>query len=373
MENKHHEQRVFRYLARYGQHPASESLYRDAIVACQNIENLELTISDIARKFDLNPECLRNQLKRHFPEILSIREKMREMLGYSRPGNHGLKQATVVKYARAVKMLRDSSLTIREVASRCNVPYQGLQQHLIFYHKDIAESRMLFRTDALLQTVPQASSWGAPSAVGGVRRPREETVKTFAPAVKLYLETSLSIPKIASLMGLNTSALSSYLKRWYPDYVEQRRKERKERIDRKKEERAHRPDRSGPTRARLLYTPAIELLLEGRTLSQTAKELGVEPCNLSDWLRRNHPEVLEKTRSGMMALPSGQKTMRRTYDRFLPLVEYISSHPSKSTKELSEKFNIPLSSIIKYVKKYYPDLWTRHCKACAKKAQRIRH
>ena len=164
------EQVVFRNQAHNGQHPETEAIYRDAILACQSIDNLELTVTDIAREYDLKPECLRNQLKRHFPEIFARREQIRDMLGLSRPGNRGLKKATVEKYADAIQMLRNTSLTVKEVANRCNVSYSGLQQHLICYHKDIAESRLLYRADALLQTVPSDTLIGSPSAIGGSRQ-----------------------------------------------------------------------------------------------------------------------------------------------------------------------------------------------------------
>lgn len=366
------ERRLFHFTAHYGQHPETDAIYRDAILACNSIDNLELTVTDIARKYDLKPECLRNQLKRHFPEIIVRREQMRDMLGYSSPGNRGLSKATVEKYAEAIQMLRNSSLTVKEAANRCNVSYGGLQQHLLYYHKDIAESRLLFRADALLQTIPSDTLIGSPSAIGGVRKPRPETVELFAPAVRLYLETDLSVPKIATRCGLNKVALGSYLRRWYPEDVARRRLAREAKVAAKKKELAARPDRSGAAVARLRYAPAITLLQEGETISQAAKELHVQIWDLSAWLKRNHPEIMEQTRAGMITLPSGQKTLRRTYDRFLPIAEYITSHPSKSTKELSAKFNVPVSSITQYISTYFPEQWSRHCKACAEKAKRLR-
>lgn len=366
------ERRVFRYTARYGQHPETEALYHDAIQACRSLDALELTISEIARKYQLKPECLRNQLKRHFPEILPRREQVRDMLGYSRPGNRGLKKATIEKYAAAVHMLRDANITVRDAAQRCEVSYQGLQQHLLFYHKDIASSRMLYRADALLEAVPFSLRKGAPSSNGGIRSPKPETVSYFAPAVKMYLETDLPLTHIASQCGVNAHAFSSYLKRWYPEDVKRRKLAREAALAAKKKERSHRPDRSGVVRARQRYTPAIALLQEGKTISQAAKELAVPIWDLSAWLKRNQPEILQQTNAGMFVLPSGQKTLRRTYQRFLPVAEYMTTHPSKSTKELSAKFNIPLSSLTKYISTYFPEQWGRHLKACAEKEKRLK-
>lgn len=350
----------------------TEEINREAIMACQSIDYLELTVAEIARKYELKPECLINQLERLYPDILHRREQMRDLMGYSRPGNRELKKATAQKYADAIQMLRNTSLTVKEVANRCNVSYSGLQQHMLCYHKDIAESRLLYRTDALLQPVPSSPQKRTPSGTGCVRKPRRETAELFAPAVQLYQETNLSVPQIAARYGLKVYALDGYLRKWYPEDVRRRRLTRETMRMVKKKERAARPDCSGPALARLRYTPAIALLQEGKTLAQAAKELNVQQYDLSAWLKRNHPEILEQTRAGMFVLPSGQKTLRRSYDRFLPIAEYITSHPSKSTKELSAKFNVPTSSLVKYIRTYFPEQWSRHCKACAEKAKRLR-
>lgn len=362
------EKHVFRYTARYGQRPETEAVYRDAIQACQSIENLQLTITEIARMHGVKPECLRNQLKRHFPEVIQQREQLRDALGYSVPGNRGLKVATVKKYAPAIELLRDATLTVREVAQRCGVSYLGLQQHLIFYHKDIADSRMLFRTDALLKPVKERKE----SAIGGVRSPRPETVAHFASALELYRTSALTLPEISERCHVNERAFASYLKNWYPEERERRKQERERKLKEKKEAEKNRPDRSGITVARKLYTPAITLLQQGKTLSEVARELGVDLSNLSGWLRRNHPEVLEQCDAGMMVLPSGRKVCRRTWKRFEPVAEYMSSHPSKTTVYVASKFSVPLSSVGKHISTHYPEIWERHCKACAAKAAKER-
>ena len=126
MDAQDREKKIFRYMARYGQHPETEARYRDAIAACQNIENLPLSVSEIARMYGLAPECLRNQLKRHFPHVIPQRDKLRLALGISVAVNRGLKKTTIAKYADAVKMLRDSTVTVREAARKCDVSYYAL-------------------------------------------------------------------------------------------------------------------------------------------------------------------------------------------------------------------------------------------------------
>jgi|GEM_PF-2018168 len=359
---------VFRHTARYGQHPETEARYREAVIACKSFENLTLTIQEIARMYDLKPECLRNQLKRHFPNVIQEREKLRDMMGYAIPGNKGLKNNTIKQYAEAIEMLRDASLTVKEVASRCGVSYQGLQQHLIFYHKDIAEKRMLSRTDSLLRPVVAGTITGS----GGIHQPRPGVVALYAPALELYRTTQMSVPEIAKRCGVAPHNFESYIRKWHKDDMEERRLQREERIRRKKEQEETRSKCTLSQKARMKYGRAVEYLSAGMTLTQTASELGVDVTNLSGWLRRNQPEVLEICKVGMMRLPSGKLVSRKTWEKYEPVAQYVCTHPSKPTVFVAEKFAVPTSSLVKHLSVYYPDVWERHCRCCAEKAARER-
>lgn len=337
------EQKIFRYMARYGQHPETEAIYRDAILACQSIDNLELTVTDIAREYDLKPECLRNQLKRHFPEILARREQMRDMLGYSRPGNRGLKKATVEKYADAIQMLRETHLTIREVAERCNVSYQGLQQHLLFYHKDIAESRLLYRTDALLKTVERNDWEGSPSPNGGVRGPKAETVALYASALELYRKTDLTIRQIAARCNVPLHNFSSYIRKWYREDMEKRRSIRAHRKNDSRNTRKNKMDMSVQAVALRRYAPVLEMLRQGASFHEAAIQAGSTTDNLRNWVKANYPDLAKKVMAAnMVPLPEGTRCKRESWDFFrdavkeycetdIPLKHIAGSHGMRPT------------------------------------------
>ena len=359
------EQAVFRYQARYGQHPETEAKYRDAILACKSIDNLSLTITEIARMYGLKPEPFRNQLKRHFPDVLVNRRELRAKLGFKENGNIGLKQKTVQRYAHAIELLRDPAITVREAASRTEVSYQGLQQHLIFYHKDIADARMLVRSDALMKPLVV----GDFTAKGGIRVPRPDVAERYAPAVEMYRTTDLPVTEIAERCDIAEHNLRNYLARWHRPLMEQRR----ERVKRQREEKRLTPkvNRSRSAQARIKYMPAIELITAGKTIAEAARTLGVPVYDLSAWLKLHEPGVLEVAQAGMMRLPSGKLVSRKTYNKYLPISEYINSHPSKPTKDVAEKWHVPVSSLIKKMYFYFPEIWERHKRECAKKMRRM--
>lgn len=360
------EQVVFRYTARYGQHPETQEKYRDAIMACQSIDNLPMTVTQIARMYQLNPECLRNQLKRHYPEILSSRTELRAKLGYKDGYNFGLKDATVQKYAQAIELLRDPAITVREAAARTGVSYQGLQQHLLFYHKDIADARMLTRADSLLRPLVV----GDFAANGGLRLPRPEAVARYAPAVELYRTTSLPMTEIARRCDLSIHNLASYLRRWHRPLMEERREKARYHQDEKK--RAPQINPSRMLAAERKYLPAIDLITEGKSLSQAANTLNVSAGNLRSWLKLHHPEILSSNGLGMMRLPSGKMVSRKSYHKYEPIAAYINSHPTKPTREVARKWQVPESSLFKSMSSYFPEIWERHCRLSAKKAEKER-
>ena len=122
------EQRLMQYMGdRFGQRRETHQRYDEAIKACSSIDYLDKTISDIARLFVLTTEALRNQLKRHFPEVIPNRDKLRQLLGLAKMPARGLKPSTEAKYAPAIAMLHNATVTINEAAEKCNVSLPPLR------------------------------------------------------------------------------------------------------------------------------------------------------------------------------------------------------------------------------------------------------
>ena len=137
-------------------------------------------------------------------------------------------------------------------------------------------------------------------------------------------------------------------------------------IQRKEKKQNRKPSKAEIAKEK--YSPAIAMLRDGRTVSETATALGVKKGNLSSWLRKNYPLVFKECKAEMIRLPSGKLVSRNKWEKYEPVANYICLHPSKSSAYVAEKFSVPMSSLQKHMSKYYPDTWERHCKACAKKA-----
>lgn len=129
-----------------GQLPASRIKYKDAIEACGSMEYIELNVSQIARQFGLEGSNLGRQLRTHYPGIIEWREKVRTWLGFDDGLPRGSRSFCKEQYAEALKLLRSNSyLTVQEVADTCGLSYTGLEQHLLFYHKELVKRRIKIR------------------------------------------------------------------------------------------------------------------------------------------------------------------------------------------------------------------------------------
>lgn len=266
------DERLNQYMgARYGQSPETEQKYREAVQACMSILNLSLNVADIARMYHLDPQCLRGQLKRHYPEVIPRRNELRAMLGYAVLDQSRLHQSSMEKYVPAVKMLKETDLTVKEVAERCGVTYLGLQQHLIYYHKDVAELRLGKRMQALAGSVAVGGKDCNNRPVG----PSATMQARYAPAIKMARETDLPLTEIAQRCGVEPRGLQCYVQKWHRDLMEERQRKREEALLQRKE--AARPKVSRAEIVRVQYTPTVDMIRGGMSLSEAASAVNTSP------------------------------------------------------------------------------------------------
>lgn len=121
---------------RRGQNIATRRKYEAAVEACGNIAYIRYSISRIAAEFKVDGVGLANQLRLHYPEVIERRERELARLGIA-TRQRGLRADCRERYAAAVELYAGSSLSMSQVAERCDVSLGGLSQHLRFYHKEL--------------------------------------------------------------------------------------------------------------------------------------------------------------------------------------------------------------------------------------------
>lgn len=340
---------------RFGQRPETSAKYRDAILACSDIGHIGMNISGIAREFGLSPAALNNQLRRHFPEIIPDREALRRRLGIADGIFRGATRASVQQYSRAVHLLETTDLSVQEVAERCGVSYSGLREHILYYHKRIAEARHLTRVAASGREL----RYGEKNGSNQPHMPRKETVERYAQALELLRTTSLPITEICYRCGVRTGAFRSYLYNWHKDDMLRRRVDGPAPI----------PSASEPKRysvsAAERYAPAMALLRSGSSMHDAAFAAGITSTDRLRWYVREHdPELAARVKaSNRVLLPNGTSCKRESWEQFKDAAEeYLAA--DVPVTELAARYGLNAKSLRTFLRKHFPSVVQARSRRC---------
>lgn len=341
---------TIRMKQRRGQRPETHARYREAIAACDSMEYIACNVSEIAREFGLNGTNLSRQLRTHYPDILESRERARQRLGLADRLPRGARPWCREQYAAAVRLLQsDRYVTVQEAAERCNVSYSGLEQHLIFYYKELVENRINIRKKAL-----RRQRKGEITGRGTLHTPAPEIVEKYAEALVLYRTTPMSARKIATQTGVPIKGFYEYLRTWHKDLVCQRKGISYEEgmpVD------LTQARRYNPATA-AKYAEAIARLKEGAlTTAKVAAESGLHPECLRQYLKEHEPELharlgMKKTEGGGVMAPHSMEKYREAM--------HLYATTTESLKSLARRFGFNDRSFSQFISRHFQELHEQH-------------
>ena len=342
-----------------GQLPASRIKYKDAIEACGSMEHIGLNVSQIARMFGLEGTNLGRQLRTNYPGIIEWREKVRAWLGINDGLPRGTRSFCKKQYAEALKLLRSNSyLTVQEVAGSCGLSYAGLEQHLLFYHKDLVKRRIRIREKAV-----RNQRKGEITGRGTVHSPSQEMVQKYAEAVHLFSTTPMSAAQIAKKTGVSRKGFYEHLQRWHLDLVCRRKNipyEEGRLVDWSKV-RKYNP----ATKAK--YAEAIRRLKEsGLPTAQVAAEFGLQPEAFRSYLKEHEPELY--ARQGMVRTDTGGAVSRRSMEKYSEAM-HLYGTTTESVKSLARRFGFNDCSFGQFIRRNFPELVEKHNEIVRKKGK----
>lgn len=345
---------------RRGQKSSTHAKYKEAIAACDSMDYIEYNVSQIARKFGLSGTDLGKQLRMHYPGVIERREEERRRLGMDDNLPRGARTWSKEQYAGAVELLRgDRYITVQEVAARCGVSYMGLEQHLIFYHKEVIDNRIKIRKQAVGQ-----QRKGRITGRGSLHAPKPETVKKYAEALHLYRTTPLSAKKIARQTGLPIKGFYKYLQTWHKDLICARRDipyEEGQQVDFSKA-RKYNPA------TKVKYADAIRRLKQSDlTTAAVTAEFGLQPECFRQYLKEHEPELY--ARQGMTKTENGRAVLRRSMAKYAEVIQLYGS-TSESLRSLARRFGLNDCSLGQFIKRHFPEAVERHRRAMERDRER---
>ncbi|MFQ9761671.1 MAG: hypothetical protein ACLRZL_14135 [Alistipes communis] len=153
---------------------------KEAIEAYDSMDYIEYNISQIARCFGLDDTNLSKQLRTHYPRVIKRHEKVRKRLGLSDNLPHGTRQFCKEAVCRGRKAATRGSLHHVQ-RSRSEQRYIRLEQHLLFYHKELMGKRIEIREKAVEQ-----QRKGKITSCGSLHAPKVARVEKYAEALRFY-------------------------------------------------------------------------------------------------------------------------------------------------------------------------------------------
>lgn len=186
--------------------------------ACKSLDYIDLNVSQVARKFNVNGTALANYMRLHYEEIPIWRENVRRMLGIGDNVHRGVRPECEEQYASAVEMYKSTDKTIPEIAEICQVSIGGLSQHMRFYHKEVIRKRKAERKAAKKNRII-----GKICGNGQIHCPQQKTVEKYQEALELYKNSNLIIKEIVRKTGVPLEGFRNYLRVWHRDLMLERR------------------------------------------------------------------------------------------------------------------------------------------------------
>lgn len=197
-----------------GARAASNARYARAVELYRTTEQ---TLPQIAEACDVSLSGLLQHLRFYHKDVMRLKGEQRcraqaavhkergSLLGNGR--RYEPAPATERKYAAALELYRDTTLTLREIVRRTGVPAEGFRFYLHKWHKPLVDAR----------AARHAGKSAAPLSV----RTRALVAK-YAPAVASLRREQRPVARVAAEFGFRPETFRAYLQKHEPDLLRQR-------------------------------------------------------------------------------------------------------------------------------------------------------
>ena len=335
-----------------GQSSYTYHKYRSAIAACSDMAFIEYNIAQIARMFGHKATNLASQLHFHYQDVIPERERIRQRLGLADNKQRGARRDCAEAYADAVRMYRDSDMTIPDVAEACGVSSAGLSQHLRFYHKVVIDLKASRRRDSKGKT--GVGRLGSLSGNGRAYGPKPETVAKYEAALELYRDSCLTIRDIVKTTGVPFAGFRGYLRQWHRGDILRRRGY--------EWNGDGEPDLKGTGQylksTAGKYEEAIRSLKANpRHVTEVAAEFGLNPDVFREYLHKHEPEIASA--HGMVRRADGRLVKRSCEEKYSKAIEEYASS-AEPLKSIAGRHGLVYNSFLAYILRNCPDARESH-------------
>lgn len=329
----------------------SKAKYAEAVEACKSLEYIDLNVSQVARKFNVNGTALANYMRLHYEEIPIWRENVRRMLGIGDNVHRGVRPECEEQYVLAVEMYKSTDKTIPEIAEICQVSIGGLSQHMRFYHKEVIRKRKAERKAAKKNRII-----GKICGNGQIHCPQQKTVEKYREALELYKNSNLIIKEIVRKTGVPLEGFRNYLRVWHRDLMLERRGG--EKVDCKEVYIDLAKTKCYLKSTAAKYGAAIDSMKNNlRPVTQVTAEYGLNADTFRSYLWEHEPDLVSQC--GMVKNENGKYTSRQAMEKYAEAVRLYET-TTTNLKSIAERLGVVYNSLSGYIRRNCPDAKQKH-------------
>ena len=261
----------------HGARPECTEQYAKAV---EMYRDTEMTMREVSAACKVSPSGFSQHLRFYHKEILKRREQKRKTAKAKRQqvlgeltGNGRIYRpspATKQRYAQALELYRNTTLTMKEIVRRTGVPAEGFRFYLHKWHKDLVIERLGISSNVSGHTDLRKA------------RKRMKTVAAkYAEAIESLKNNPRPVAKVAAEYGFNPEVFRDYLHKHEPELARQQgmlKTANGKTVSRRSEEK---------------YGEAVRLYgTTTESLKSIAARLGLTYNSVGGYIRRNYPEVM---------------------------------------------------------------------------------
>lgn len=261
----------------HGARPECTEQYAKAV---EMYRDTEMTMREVSAACKVSPSGLSQHLRFYHKEILKRREQKRKTAKAKRlqvlgelTGNGRIYRpspATKQRYAQALELYRNTTLTMKEIVRRTGVPAEGFRFYLHKWHKDLVIERLGISSNVSGHTDLRKA------------RKRMKTVAAkYAETIESLKNNPRPVAKVAAEYGFNPEVFRDYLHKHEPELARQQgmmKTANGKTVSRRSEEK---------------YGEAVRLYgTTTESLKSIAARLGLTYNSVGGYIRRNYPEVM---------------------------------------------------------------------------------
>lgn len=248
--------------------------------AVKLLRTTELTLPEVAERCGVSFTGLRQHVCFYHKDLQQTRSELRERAKTQKRKGHvtgsGRRHEPTPesreRYRDAVRLYRDTAMTIKEIAEKLGLNPFAFTSYLQTWHREdvFARRGAVYREGAILSQTKQY---------------KKPTAAKYAPAIERLRAENRPTSEIAAEFGLHPEVFRQYLKEHEPELYARQGMMRA-------------PNgRSVSRRSMEKYAEALHLFeTTGEELKSIARRLGLNYNSLGGFIRRNFPELILRRR-----------------------------------------------------------------------------